>query len=402
MEKKLKSMCCSMVKQLSNISKMSFKETVVKRVHYQGLLKFDRESATIIRNQFECIQKKKDFLERTKKRYSELNEARQKQLQVDQHQLNFFKDCLFVMRKRMLLDTKLDEKRRITLIECSYKAIKILESIASKGQQILQLAQTCESLETQSDKISRWHYLFQQEETKDHFDKKGDGYINKNDLYEDSEIEMERKGFNENNSYFRRINLLHSPSQKAESNLDELINELNTLASPTRSNCLSSTSQSPSPNLVLINETDKAIIKQDLLLSVQSYSDTIRTFSYSKSALKRSKSSTHPTPDRPKAVHPKKSSSAPASIMNRKPTESNNRKEFRETSPSIIKILDEFKSLEGMENFWTIYNKVEIECIRLKNDKFILLEENKQLRNDLRFLFQRHEIAGELPQPLRS
>lgn len=55
------------------------------------------------------------------------------------------------------------------------------------------------------------------------------------------------------------------------------------------------------------------------------------------------------------------------------------------------------KSLEPIENFWTTYNKVKIDCLELKEEKRVLEHENKQLRGMIRAILEAAALSNSIP-----
>lgn len=61
-----------------------------------------------------------------------------------------------------------------------------------------------------------------------------------------------------------------------------------------------------------------------------------------------------------------------------------------------------YESLKNMENFWFVFNKVEINYMEVKEEKRVLEAENKQLRGMLRAVLEAAALSQTIPNSRAS
>ncbi|KAH1026228.1 hypothetical protein HUJ05_010776 [Dendroctonus ponderosae] len=325
-------------RQILEIVHLYVRKTDVRRSHLSELRRIDAESSDEVQKNEKRLVKDEDLIKTLTVEYESLQKLKSDKVKSLQAEEAQLKAKFLKLRKTLKTHLALDEKQLRNLTAQSNETLDDLSVLLTKGRHLLALSGTCQKFVTERERLTRWLPMTDLVACKQ--------------ASEDGTFD----GMTDDQKLYEKV-------LQEEQILSKIKDDLST--------------------------TEKA--------KSRPASKPLRT-------LERSSSSTLFTPSVKSTFLPK----IPIAINDVKIDAKESEFVDYQTSPSEaldIKhhFLDKcYESLEKMENFWTVHNKVEVDVRELVQEKIVLEKENKQLRGFIRAVLEAAALAKALPDSRAS
>ncbi|KAJ8929838.1 hypothetical protein NQ314_017441 [Rhamnusium bicolor] len=342
-------------RQIATVVKLYVQQTDSRRLHLAELKRLDAESAAEIAKNQDRISREEQLIKFLKsEEYSLLSDRQLKIKNLEAEVENLNKNFLRI-RKNLQSDLQTDERKLTLLIDMSYKTFQYLDKLANRGEQIKNLANTCKKFETQREKVAKWLPIC------------------------DVTDELEK---------------YNGVVSEGSSGLGDMKDKIKIISDHLKD------------NEVVDDSTD--IIDEDVLPVLKYLGDDLiatkskirpRTAVSGRIIKSAQTVIDTPTPESRKITTVKnvvlqaKNSQEKRSSSISPPTSSSS-----EASTSSVDIIERcFESLKDMENFWVMFNKVEVDFMEVREEKKMLEKENKQLRGMIRAVLESAALSQSIP-----
>ncbi|KAH1016814.1 hypothetical protein HUJ04_007983 [Dendroctonus ponderosae] len=325
-------------RQILEVVHLYVRKTDVRRSHLSELRRIDAESSDEVQKNEKRLVKDEDLIKTLTVEYESLQKLKSDKVKSLQAEEAQLKAKFLKLRKTLKTHLALDEKQLRNLTAQSNETLDDLSVLLTKGRHLLALSGTCQKFVTERERLTRWLPM---------------------------------------------TDLVACKQASEDGTFDGMTDDQKLYEK------------------VLQEEQILSKIKDDLSTTEKAKS---RPASKPPRTLERSSSSTLFTPSVKSTFLPK----IPIAINDVKIDAKESEFVDYQTSPSgpsDIKhhFLDKcYESLEKMENFWTVHNKVEVDVRELVQEKIVLEKENKQLRGFIRAVLEAAALAKALPDSRAS
>nr|CAH7722927.1 unnamed protein product [Callosobruchus chinensis] len=343
--------CSAIWRQLSSVIGTYLSKTEERRARVAELRADDEQSAMLLRQYQARINNEEASKERLKQELANLQSERSSTISGLENELKAI-NGLYIKAKQTLKDDLRNDKLKLEfLTDTSYKTISYLERLSAKGETLLMLSEKCQKFVTDREKILKWLPARDSSSSESQPDK------------ESEEIKEKSKGTKERASlkckdtkYPRNFFFIENVGKKIHSHLAFLTLILAPPLEPQQQSIKSkprpktaisvSTLDTPTPEIKDVTTVDQV---------------TLQMRSLEVSLPSTSSSASHEPKQRPSIVD---------------------------------KCLESLKSLE---HFWEEHSKVEVDVMEIREEKRLLLRENKQLKEMLKAILEATAVVNTIP-----
>ncbi|XP_018568844.1 coiled-coil domain-containing protein 65 [Anoplophora glabripennis] len=337
-------MCGALWRQLATVVRLYVQQTDSRRMHLAELRGLDAESALEIAENEERMKRQESLINQLENDHDNMLFDREKTIKTLEFELGDLEKFFLRMKRNLQKDLQTDETKLFLLTDCATRSLHYLETLAKKGEQIKYLANACKRFETEREKVSKWLPITRG--------------IAKHD---------------EDDEEFKRSVKIVSEQLKDIENVEATFYSIQDCALP----LLGRASRKKSSG------RPKTAISDPFLRSAHTISSA-------------TPDSRRVTTANAVTIHTKGSREFPSSSS----SQSEPSAASEESTKDILERC--FESLKGMENFWFVFNKAEMDRLEIKEEKRILERENKELRGAIRAVLEAAALSQSIPNSRAS